>query len=677
MDQYEDVWAECEDLFGQARATLATLKAPQPAHVVQAAVNGLFRTTHTLKGMAGMMGFPAFSRGAHRMEDIFDLMRKGRLRSTDSLIETLEAGILALESGMAGLRKGRPEPDDYLLAIRKQLGELEALAKPFEGQAQDLSAMLDLAPEMVKALSDYERMRVTLLLREGTPIQGVAVCLDFATFDERLRALSEAAGARGELISTLPWEVPEARDGMAFLLVAACPAGALEDLPFQAGEHVGTTLLGDPARVPELLKQARDASGPQEPLAPSAAPAPEAPGALSPVQGEVEILRLPAHRVEALEARLMAVGQLRDAASRALRQVAPPAAGPLLLLGDMEEGLLEVQKSLLQMRMLRVETLFARIEPMVRSLSRDTGKPVKLTFQGGELEVERGLLGRLSEPFLHMVRNALDHGLEPPSERVAQGKSEAGTLRITASQRGRNLRFDIRDDGRGFDLARIEARGLELGLLKEGQIHPPERLHRLTLEPGFSTQDQASQLSGRGVGMDVVRSEVEGLGGEIHLSSEPKRGSLIRLSLPLSRAVIGCLQVVCGGQTFGIPVGSVLRVQAGRELLRGGDQVAVHGASLPLESLQACLGLPEPVEGQRAFVVLTQQGAAGRSVEVALGVDEILGRADILLRSLPELAHTPGIMGGGLQEDGILWVLDPEAVLGLAMDSLMRRVAHV
>jgi two-component system chemotaxis sensor kinase CheA len=675
LDQsFDDVWAECEDLFAQARQTLATLKNPQPAHVVQASVNALFRTTHTLKGMAGMLGYPSFSRAAHRMEDIFDLMRKGRLRSTDSLIETLEAGVLALESGMEGLRRGRPEPDDYLHELRRPLGELEALARPAEGQTQDLSSLLDLPPEGLKALSEYERTRVTALLLSGMPIHGVTVCLDYATFDERLRTLSDGLSARGELISTLPWDTPGDREGLAFLLIAACDVLDPARLPLLDGELLGAFPLADPARVPANLRQEAPA-GPT-PVTASQSPAPTSAPPAQPVH-DVEILRLPAHRVEALEARLMAVGQLRDAASLLMRRDGDGRGErPLALMVEIEEGLLDVQKSLLQMRMVKVESLFARIEPMVKSLSRDTGKPVKLTFQGGELELERGLLGRLTEPFLHLVRNALDHGLEPPAERLALGKSETGSLRISASQRGRNLRFDVRDDGRGFDLDRIEARGLVLGLLKAGQTPTPERLHRLALEPGFSTQDRVSQLSGRGVGMDVVRAEIEALGGEIDLSSEAKRGSLIRLSLPLSRAVMNCLKVRCAGQAFGIPLGSVVRVQAGKQVCSGGDQVDVLGTSLPLESLQACLGLPEP-DGQRAFVVVSQQGAAGRSVQVALGVDEIVGRGEVLLRSLPELAHSVGIMGGSPQEEGILWVLDPEAVLGLAMDSLMRRVARV
>jgi two-component system, chemotaxis family, sensor kinase CheA len=676
LDQsFNDVWAECEDLFAQARQTLATMREPQPAHLVQASVNGLFRTTHTLKGMAGMLGFPNFARSAHRLEDIFDLMRKGRLRSTDSLVETLEAGMMALESGLANMRMGRPEPEDYLHALRRPLGELEALARPAEGGTQDLTSMLDLPAEMLKTLSEYERTRVTVLLMSGMPIHGLTVCLDYATFDERLRVFSEALGKLGELISTLPQDVPEGREGLAFLLIAACPDMNPADLLALEGELIGTALLADPSRVPAVLRN-------ETPAEPAAEPTPEslspAAGNLPPTQvQEVEILRLPAHRVEALEARLMEVGQLRDAASLLLRKTSGVEGDrPKALMAQIETGLLEVQKSLLQMRMIKVETLFSRIEPMVKSLSRDTGKPVKLTFVGGDLELERNLLGRLSEPFLHLVRNALDHGLETPSERQAQGKSESGSLRISASQRGRNLRFDIRDDGRGFDLERIESRGIQLGILKAGQVHTPERLHRLTLEPGFSTQERVSQISGRGVGMDVVRTEIESLGGEIHLSSEARRGSLIRLSIPLSRAVVSCLKVRCAGQTFGIPLGSVGRVQAGKEVLQGGDQVEVLGMSLPLESLQACLGLPEPIS-QRAFVVLGQPGAAARSVQVALGVDEILGRGEVLLRSLPELAHAAGIMGGSAQEEGILWVLDPEAMLGLAMDSLMRRVARV
>ncbi len=499
--------------------------------------------------------------------------------------------------------------------------------------------------------------------------------LDLATFDDRLRSISEAAGAQGELISTLPLEMHDDRDGLFFLLLVATEVLEPEGLGTLPEENLEIMALADPDRVPASLKvDPGPLVGSPQAEATSAVSAP--PGALP---QDAEVLRLPAQRVDALEARLMGVAQVRDSASLALREIQDPGmARPMAMMGEIEAGLLEVQKALLQMRMVKVETLFQRIEPMVKALSRDMGKPVRLSFQGGDLELERSLLGRLTEPFLHLVRNALDHGLESPAERAAQGKSEMGTLKISASQRGRNLRFDLRDDGRGFDLARIEARGLAMGLLKEGQVHSVEDLHRLALEPGFSTKERASQISGRGVGMDVVRAEVEGMGGDIQLSSEPHRGSLIRLSLPLSRAVIACLKVRCGQQTFGVPLNHVLRVQSSLAPVHGGGHVAVLGRELPMESLQACLGLPEPAAGQQFFVVLRQQSAAAEGgLDLALGVDEVAGRVELLLRSLPELAHAPGIMGGSFQEDGILWVLDPEAVMGLAMDSLMRRVVDV
>ena len=363
MDQsFDDVWAECEDLFAQARLTLASLKEAQPAHLVQASVNALFRTTHTLKGMAGMLGYLSFSRAAHRLEDIFDLLRKGRLEVTDALVETLEAGVLTLESGMDELRRGRPEPEDYLHSLRRELGELEALALPAEGESQDLTAMLDLPQEVIKALSEYERTRVTALLLSGMPIHGATVCLDFATFDERLRLLSEALGAQGELISTLPWEAPGGREGIAFLLMTACPVVALDRLPLLEDELIGTALLADPTRILTALSSGRSvqpngASGAEAKVPPTAALIPEAPqpapsGAPQPppVQ-EVEILRLPAHRLEALEAQLMAVGQLRDTASLLLHRTREAGADrPMALMDQMEDGLLEVQKALLQMR---------------------------------------------------------------------------------------------------------------------------------------------------------------------------------------------------------------------------------------------------------------------------------------------------------------------------------------
>ena len=652
---FEGVWTECEELFAQARTALKDLQTPQASHLARAHLNALFRATHTLKGMAAMLGFPALSQAAHRLEDLFDLVRQGRLSVTETFLETLASGIQALEDGLEGLKRGRPEPTDHLQAIRRQMGELEALALPLEGTAPNLCALLDLPASAREALSAQERLRTTAVLLEGLPVRGLLLNLDLATFDARLRAVSAALAAQGEILSTLPWEAPAGTDGITFLVLAASADLDLEALGLLPGELGSCRLLAEPSQVPlGLRKPVALAPAPREAAAP-----------------EVAFLRLPVQWVDDLEVRLQGVEQLRDQASHLLGPgQAAPAEAPLALLADMEEGLMEVQHALLQMRMVRVETLFSRLEALAKSLARDSGKPLAITFRGGDLAVERDLLGRLAEPFLHLIRNALDHGLEGPAARRSAGKPEAGTLGISAAQQGRHLCFQLQDDGRGFDLARIAARGRTLGLLGE-EPSSPEALLRLVLEPGFSTREEVTELSGRGVGLDVVRSQVEALGGELHLSSEAGRGSLISLLLPLHRVVLACLKVRCGQHTFGLPLESVLRVRAGRIPLVCGAPVQELGRVVPMTSLLACLGLPAP-ETHPAFV-LVEDGHEG----IALGVDEVLGKGNVLLRSLPELARVPGIMGGAHREDGILWVLDPREAMELAGLAQARRLAHV
>ncbi len=666
----DEIWAEWEDLFAQGRVQIEALKASKASHQVQQAINALFRATHTLKGMAGMMGYKAFARSAHRLEDLFDLIRKGKLRSTDSLIDTLEGGMSALESGFNDLRKGRPEPDDYLHKYRKALGELEALGKLGSEGTVDLSHLLDLPEAHRKALAEEERARITVALQDGIPIHGLELGLGFDIFDQVLREVTGVLGQQGEIISTLPVDLADAPDQLCFLILVATKHLDMSGLKLPEGTLRGLRLLGDPERVPKALQAQAPVA--EEPAPVAAAPAAEeAPAAVA----EVEILRLPATTVVALEAELEEVIQLRDELSRWAKTSGSEEATPWL--GAMESRLLGLQRTLLQMRMVKVEGFFQRLDPLLKALSRELGKPVKIVFSGGDLELERALVGKLIEPFVHLIRNAFDHGLESPEERSAQGKGQTGNIRISASQKGRVLRFDIRDDGRGFDLERIEAKARRLGLFRPEDKPSADQLHRMVFEPGFTTREEAGAISGRGVGMDAVREEIERLGGEVHLTSEWKRGSLVRLSFPMSKAIVACLKVRAGGMLYGIPLSGVVRVQTMPRAYHGGERIQVLGRELTFESLQSCMGRSGPVEGQRTIVVVAVQASTALTgVELAVGVDAILDRGEVLLRGLPEHAQPNGVLGVSFTEDGALWGLDPEGVVGLGMESLMKRVAH-
>ncbi len=672
----DEVWSEWEDLFLQARTHLESLKGAPPSHVVQQAINALFRSTHTLKGMAGMLGFPAFGRAAHRLEDLFDLVRKGKLRSTDSLVETLEAGVMALEAGFLDLRRGRPEPDDYLRKVRGPIGDLEALAKLGSGEKVDLTSLLDLPEAIRKGMSDLERTRATLCLQDGIPIHALELALDYATFDEVLRAATTGMARQGELLSTLPQDLPDLPDRLGFILLVAAKNLNLEALGLADDVLRGFRVVGDPARVPKPKTPVAPPPSAAEGSEAAAAEEAAAPHAVAPTQ-ESEVIRLPAERLETLEGEIEELLQLRSELARRMRSAGVEDESAWSFQEAMLDRMLGLQRSLIQMRMVKVQTFFDRLDPMIKSLSRELRKPIKLSFAGGELELERSLVSKLLEPFIHLIRNAFDHGLEDPEERKAQGKAEHGNIRIAAVQKGRVLRFDIRDDGKGFDLERIRTKAIGIGLMREGDEATPDRLHRMVFEPGFSTRDEASELSGRGVGMDVVRSEIEALGGEVYLHSEWKRGSLVRLSFPLAKAIVGCLKVRAGGFQYGIPLGSVVRVQLLDRPTRGGERVMVLGRDLTFEALQACLGQPDPAEGQKvAVVVAVNASSAARGIELAVGVDAILERGEVLFRGLPEFAQTTGLLGVGSEDQGLIWGLDPEGLVGLGMESLMRRVAH-
>jgi chemotaxis protein histidine kinase CheA len=472
------------------------------------------------------------------------------------------------------------------------------------------------------------------------------------------------------LLSTLPQDLQDQPDRLGFVLLVASRHLDLKALDLPEGTLRAFRQVGDPGRVPKAML-AKMADAP--------APVPEEPSVAEVLAAapETEVLRIPAERLEGLEGEIEELIQLRSELARRLKATAAQEEGAQALQDAMLARMLGLQRALIQMRMVKVHTFFDRIEPMIKALSRELGKPIKLSFAGGDLELERSLVGKLLEPFIHLIRNAFDHGLESPEERCEQGKNEQGSIRISATQKGRVLRFDIRDDGRGFDLARIEAKGRSMKLLREDEEATPERLHRLVFEPGFSTRESADQLSGRGVGMDVVRNEIEALGGEVHLSSEWKRGTLVRLSFPLAKAIVACLKVRAGGFHYAIPLSGIVRVQVLDRPYRGGERVQVLGRQLTFESLQACMGRPDPPGGQRiAVVVAVAAATAAQGLELAMGVDAILERGEVLLRGLPEFAQAPGLLGVGMQEEGLVWGLDPEGLVGLGMESLMRRVAH-
>jgi two-component system chemotaxis sensor kinase CheA len=342
-------------------------------------------------------------------------------------------------------------------------------------------------------------------------------------------------------------------------------------------------------------------------------------------------------------------------------------------------ALSQLHADALDLRIVPVETVLAHLPRVARELAQRQGKAVRVRLKGREVRIDKSVVQQLLDPLMHMMRNAVDHGIETPEARAAAGKGQTATITLRARQRASEFRLEVSDDGRGLNAEAIRAKAVERGLVGEAESRTmaPERIHRFVFAPGFSTAAAVTETSGRGVGMDVVMHTVTRLGGRIDIKTEMGVGTTFTLRLPLSAAVLPALLVEVAGQTFAIPERHIVAVEevgADRIQNAGGRRVLLRGnVALPLHGLAGLLGL-DTAAGKGAHAVVVASGPAS----IALDVDRLLRRQELLLRDLhPALAALPGIGGAALLGDGSpILVLDVDALIELARSGGRRRQAR-
>jgi len=327
----------------------------------------------------------------------------------------------------------------------------------------------------------------------------------------------------------------------------------------------------------------------------------------------------------------------------------------------------ELQRDLMRVRMVPFASLSERLFRVARQTAKETDKRVNLDIRGGGVEIDRSVLERMAAPFEHLLRNAIVHGIESREARVAAGKPETGELLVQVSQQGNEVEIRFADDGAGLDLARIRTKAAASGLLAEGEEVSDQIAAELVFEPGFSTADTLTELAGRGVGMDVVRSEARALGGRVDVETTPGRGAAFAIHLPLTLAVTQVVLVASGARTHALPavlVEQVLQVrEADLDAAFDAGVINVHGESVPLHYLPALLHEPGGAAGQRSSPVLVLRSGNTR---VAVQVDEVLGNREVVIKNIgPQLARMPGIAGATVLGSGeIVLILDPVQLAG-------------
>ncbi len=666
-------------------------------------VNRIFRSAHSLKGLAGLFGLEAFGLLSHHLEDILDGLRLGRVAPDSPVVPLLDEGVALLTAMLSRIDSGEAEAEGELSEARDFVERIERAMADAGGSVPESLENLDIDASLLRALTEYEEHRLRESLRRGRQLSLVDSTFEIARFEEGLSELSSALREVGEVISTLPspGEAPESQIRFSLLVATDIDAERLAerlDLPGAAVRPVRSTRAAAAPPVPPVAEPA--SPPPAEPSAgetpdaeieATAAPPPPPSGGntapSAPEAGELESLRSIGDTVRVdirkLDELMNLVGELviqRNAIGglvgrlqsdpRTARIGAELAKTQTIL----NRKLKELQAGVLDVRMVPLRQVFDKLARAVRRLRRDLDKDVALEFAGAETELDKFIVESLIDPLVHVVRNAFDHAIETPEEREAAGKPVRGTIRIQAIQRGNHVVIEVEDDGRGIDEQTVLAKARALGLVDEGDSLSKRELLNLVFEAGFSTREAVSATSGRGVGMDIVRSNLAELGGTVELSTRPGEGTRVTFTLPITLAIIQALLVRVGTERFAIPLGSVLETMSvdperigrsqGRELLN------LRGEPLPLKRLADEFGLESAGSREGQFLVVLGAGEQ----RIGLLVDRLEGQQDAVIKPIKgPLQQIRGIAGATeIGDRGAVLVLDVSAIVG---DGARRREA--
>jgi two-component system chemotaxis sensor kinase CheA len=623
-------------------------------------VHTIFRAAHSIKGGAATFGFADVAAFTHVAESLLEEVRSERRAVDSGLIELLLRSVDCLRAMLDRSSQGQPVADAESEALRVELmrlvsGEVAApaaaiapAAAPASGWAIGFTALPHLLQtgndplRLFRELQQLGRLEVVRAFIAGSaPAQLADLDPSQCHLGWELRL--HGAIARGDIDAVFDW-----LDGDCELTIAPLPDAAA----------AGTVPPAPDVPAPEAAT----------PAAVAPRPARETPAA----SGEGSSIRVGIDKVDAL---INMMGELVITQSM-LSDIGEKFE--LSQLGRLREGLVqlerttrELQESVMRIRMLPIASVFNRFPRLVHDLERKLDKRVRLELHGEHTELDKTVLEKIGDPLVHLVRNAIDHGLEPPAQRKAAGKSETGTLKLNAYHEGGNIVVQISDDGAGLNHAAIVAKAQQRGLVAAGQELSDAEVAELIFQPGFSTAAQATDLSGRGVGMDVVRRNVRDLGGSVGVRSASGKGSTFTITLPLTLAIIDGLVTAVGSERYIVPLTSIveslrLRADAVRRIAGGGEVFHFRDDYLPIMRLHRAFACSDAVTDiERGIVVVIED--AGR--RVGLLVDDLLGQQQAVIKSLEaHYRRVQGISGATILSDGsVALIVDVGGVVRLGL----------
>lgn len=601
----------------------------------KAALDDIFRSMHTIKGMAATMGFEKISTVSHRAEDLMDNVRKGKTAADDELLDLLFRSFDALE-GLLDRVESKGDDNIDVSSIIEELSSYEG-GKPAKRAAK---------PKKKTTKKHKKGTWVHVTLDEACQLKSVRAFVVLKTLREEI----------GNVIDTEPSEeeIQKGNFGSDFKVLLQT-----EEEETKIKEYVLET--------PEVSKVEVQSS--DEEKAPPADAEEEEEEAPKPTEKKQQPTSLQSIRVniDRLDSVVNLVGELIINKAR-LEELSKthdiPEFTDTIALNQRLMG--ELQYEIMQMRMVPIEQIFKRFPRTIRDLSKEQGKVVNFIMEGGDIEVDRTILEKIAEPMLHLIRNSVDHGIETPEERKKHGKSKSGLLKIKAARERDHVAVSVEDDGKGIDVEEVKNTAIKKGVIeeKEAEAMSDSDLLNLTFNPGFTLAKEVSKVSGRGVGMDVVKSEIEAIGGSVNLDSEVGKGIKVLLKLPLTLAIIQALLVELAGERYAIPLSNINRIvdveSKDIKSIKNQKVINIFDEVIPLVRLHG-------VDSERSTftIVIVERGIK----KIGLIVDELIAQREVVIKALdPIFADVKGISGATILGDGkVALILDTATLINQEM----------
>ena len=677
-------------------------------------ISEIFRAAHTLKGMAGTMGFKRMQTLTHDMENVFSEVRDGKLKVNAGMIDVLFRCLDAIEEYVSVISETSDEGDNDNEPIIKELNDILAgklsdsapapAAEPAPAQNETAAAAADNAGGAAAAswnigdLTEEEQKALEDAMMANKKLYSVTVTVQESCLLKAARAflVFKAIEERGEIIAANPstQDIEDEKFDLEFSLIIASE-GELDPI------------LNDIKAVSEIadakgsIFEGEAAAAHEEPAGAAAekkqteAPAQDPGTSVANVKNEVvkkadqsssgsstktekksgskpAVNRTVRVDIEKLDSLMNLVSELiiakNSLVSSATSSTSDSSSNMHEQIEYLESVTTNLHESVMKVRMVPIESVVSKFPRMIRDISKQLNKPMELYMSGEETELDRTVVDEIGDPLMHMLRNSADHGLEMPQERIARGKPETGSIFLDAYQDGNNVVIEVRDDGNGIDVERVRQKAIERGVMTEEQAYAADDsdIINLLFMPSFSTAKQVSDLSGRGVGLDVVKSKIEALSGEVDVKTKLGEGTTFTIRLPLTLAIIQALMVVVGGEKYAIALSGIQTIEninpKDVKTVESKEVINLRGTVIPLLRLDEILGC----ESQRdpdsdMIVVIAKKG----DKLAGLVVDELIGQQEIVIKSMGKYINKCKFISGAtiLGDGEVALIIDSNALI--------------